>query len=993
MASQTFHAQQGWQKFNVPKGVKRVHADLQGAGSGNARGGRVQGWIKVQDDDVLYLLVGTAGGSAPGHQGGSGGFGGGGEGGDGSSGRSGGRGGGGAAAIRMNGTDGTIKAVAGGAGGRSGDGGDGGDGGPQTGQHGNLGNAGGGQAGNATGGTQLQGGKGGASGGPSGLDGKDGDNGGLGKGGHGGQQTTLTSDGGGGGGGGYRAGGGGVASLVGQYPGGGGGGGSNFTGGFYTGTSNSQGGGNTGDAVIVITWDSPPPANQPPSAPSDAKVDGKPESDGMSTRSTGRVKVSAIVRDQDQRTVDPAHTGDPATQKHGPARLLVRYSAHSDFHNAAQERSTFVDYGKRAEVTLTGLAQNTRYYLRLYAEDKQGKLSNTYNAVNFWTNRSPNAPLLQAPADNAIVLETDTTTFDWSPQDPDDNDHQSAFEIKWRRTSADVSGDWQTEKRTTSFDNFLVGPGEFKNGSYYEWTVRTRDDQQAWGPFAIPRSFYVTGVVNVPTPLSPRKGQAVDVSGPVTVRWKFNGSHSGDAQTRADVRYRVVGAAEWVTDIGTGNTAQEWTFGEGTFVAGYQYEWQVRTYTTTSPSDWSDSATFWTYSPAQIISDIIATEFTDELGCGTHRAFIYDRGGQVYRGEVTPLETVMWSRKRDDIGSAQIVTNGFGSDCGELLKTVHTWIHELVIFRDGKRVFEGPITLITDTPTGFTIEAKDVMGYVYRRIQRQGYNDSWHQVQGVVEGLPSVVQRAGLIVADALSRNDPNVLPYLTLLSYNDDARESRVLKDYQKTAWEEIDDMAANAGLDYSVIGRRIIFNDTHRPVGRLPEMRSEMFSDPPVISEYGMLLADYYAVTNNTGLWGAVEKEGSPYGGVELLVSSFTEIGAADTSKMTRAQIQQVEQVLVEQARRGIASRYPAPYIVRVPDNSMLMPTTPVDINQLVPGVWIPLRAEGTVIEVTQWQKLDAVTVTEAKGAEQVRVTMSPAPNAGQDPDANVTDATEDT
>ena len=76
---------------------------------------------------------------------------------------------------------------------------------------------------------------------------------------------------------------------------------------------------------------------------------------------------------------------------------------------------------------------------------------------------------------------------------------------------------------------------------------------------------------------------------------------------------------------------------------------------------------------------------------------------------------------------------------------------------------------------------------------------------------------------------------------------------DWAKTAWDEIDDMAANAGLDYSVTGRRIILNDTHRPVGRLPEFRSTYFASPPKISEYGMLLADVYGVTNGTGLWGA--------------------------------------------------------------------------------------------------------------------------------------------
>lgn len=74
-------------------------------------------------------------------------------------------------------------------------------------------------------------------------------------------------------------------------------------------------------------------------------------------------------------------------------------------------------------------------------------------------------------------------------------------------------------------------------------------------------------------------------------------------------------------------------------------------------------------------------------------------------------------------------------------------------------------------------------------------------------------------------------------------------------------------------------------------------------------------------------------------------------------------------------------------MPDNSTLHPDTPVTINQLVPGVWIPLRARGTVRDVAQWQKLDLVTVEQDASGEKISVTTSPAPNRGVDPDAEDT------
>jgi hypothetical protein len=74
----------------------------------------------------------------------------------------------------------------------------------------------------------------------------------------------------------------------------------------------------------------------------------------------------------------------------------------------------------------------------------------------------------------------------------------------------------------------------------------------------------------------------------------------------------------------------------------------------------------------------------------------------------------------------------------------------------------------------------------------------------------------------------------------------------------------------------------------------------------------------------------------------------------------------------------------IVRLPDNSTLNPECNVDINDLVPGVWIPLRASSTLRPVSQMQKLDSVTVTQTASGETVRVVLSPAPMRGQDFDA---------
>jgi hypothetical protein len=509
--------------------------------------------------------------------------------------------------------------------------------------------------------------------------------------------------------------------------------------------------------------------------------------------------------------------------------------------------------------------------------------------------------------------------------------------------------------------------------------------------------FYTLGDIFTPLPLSPIGGSSVDSGDDVTFTWRFRSETVGQIQSDANLRYRAAGTEDWTTlfniapDVGDGSP-QFYDLLAGTLLPGVQYEWQVQTTDLSlNLSDWSISAFFWMAPQAGINEDPIPDASVDltSLGCGTYRVFVYDRGGQVRRGEITPIRTLQWERRRDDISQAILHTNGFDEDCGALLRELHCWMHEIVIYRDGERVWEGPIVRITESDTGVEIDARDPMVYVYRRIMRMGYNDSYHATLN--PDLESVVYRAYRIVQDALGYDDPNVLQYLTPIQFPDDAREGRVVAGWSKTAWEEIDDLAANAGLDYTTVGRRIILWDVHRPIGELPEMRNGDFSDPVKVTEYGMSAANVFAVSSNTGFYGVAQTfdtDPGPYGHIEQIASAYGESdNEAVTNPTTVAQKQALINTLTNQAERNLGNRYPTPVVVRVPDRTTVQPHVAIGINQLVPGVWIPLRAVGVLREVTQTQKLDNVTVTyTADEQEKIMVTMSPVPSQFTDTEPDV-------
>lgn len=1017
LIGQTFNYTGDWQTFKVPPNVHNLFVTLVGGQSTNSFGGVVAGTAHVDPGDIVWVGVGGAGHGHSGKDGGGAAWPNGGKGGDGAPGRVGGDGGGGASVLMLNGIFGVpILAVAGGAGGGSGDGGAGGAPGWRQGGNGARADS----SGNvATGGGQVHGGNGGKV--PSDHT-YDGDNavdnamarGGKG-GGHGGTLTNGRVHGGGGGGGGYHSGGGGQAGKNGAFFGGGGGGGSNFVDNLSNITANGIAG-TGGNGSIVIQWfeggDAPPPA------PSDVKINGEDPDDELPLHSN-TMKITGTTTGELVHLflqIATAAKGNPFAAGWTP-----------DFEWPGSQE------GNHQALVLT-LEPNTRYRGKLYAQDFRGQLSPTALSIDVWTDRPPNPPTPTGPADDTEFDPTDTIEFTWTNSDPDaDGTHPEtpdAFGFRWREaasvfaTTGPVIGPQQPSRWNESFfesaATLLDLPASTFPAGVYEWQVAARSGGQ-WSRWSTTSTFIVISVALPPIPIAPLDYVAIFTTEPVVFQWQFRTQTTGETQTTADIRYRLPTGDDDSWIVVTGDTVEPgvnptWSFDPDTFAQDQAYEWQVRTHTTSdTTSGWSTSGFFYSIRPPGQQADFVPLDWTrvkETLGEGVNRVYLYKRGGQVKIGEITPLADVRWSRTRDDIGNCLVHVNEWNADSLGVLSSIKEWATELVVFRtvggQTERVWEGPVVRVTDSTTNLEIEAKDVMGYVYRRIMRIGYNDSYQINAGQQVGMHTVVYRTERIIANALAYDDPNVLPFLTALHHASDAIQARIVKAYNKSAWQEIDDMAANAGLDYSVAGRRIILNDTHRPIGRLPEMSNGDFSDNPIVTSYGMTYATDFAVTNNNGVYGLATRGRDPAGGrhefapatdlligdaaetgyVEQIASQYGEsdIAGTGTNSLTPAEIAALRQVLTAQADRNIANRYPIPVIVRVPDNVSVAADAPVAINQLIPGVWIPLRAKGVIREASQWQKLDSMSCSQDAKGERVTVVLSPAPNAGADPDADL-------
>lgn len=356
------------------------------------------------------------------------------------------------------------------------------------------------------------------------------------------------------------------------------------------------------------------------------------------------------------------------------------------------------------------------------------------------------------------------------------------------------------------------------------------------------------------------------------------------------------------------------------------------------------------------------------VGCTNHSVMVYDRGGFTRLFQLEDVISVQWQRVRDDISVADVTISSPGPDCLRLLEQIEPGRHEMVLFRGTQRVWEGPITLLVEqqglTPT-VSIQARDVMHYAYRLIMRRRYSNAYPNIVTTV-GRAENILRTELERREAPNENPPiNVLPHLQVLTNSDMARTSRVTQAYQATVFEDMDSLAAYSGLDYTVVGRRIVLFDRHRALGRTPTVTQADFQGDVRISVYGMEMATFAAVTGGNGMFGISGGRDPYYGQWEILDSAYDE--EADTAAPTQSELN-------SQAVRNLSGRIPTPIQIRVPENAQINPNGVLTMDNMIPGIQVPVRAKLAIREVQQYQKLSKMQVNDDASGERIQITLVP-------------------
>jgi hypothetical protein len=253
----------------------------------------------------------------------------------------------------------------------------------------------------------------------------------------------------------------------------------------------------------------------------------------------------------------------------------------------------------------SAVAASTACKIRIRAKDTLGYYgSYDQSDANFTIqhNQAPNAPSLISPPNGGSVDLAAGYSFDWTHNDPDASDEQTAFYLRRKVEGAGSyeywnagTGAWQTTevKNPSATDSYTFAGGKWDNGFTYNWSVATEDGQGVKGVYATDFTAIASAgaTVSVTTP----DATVTNTSQPI-VSWSLSDPENDPQQTYQVVVFTLAQTA--VTGFDPAASANTWTTGEVTnetdrnrqilvdLVNGTTYRAYVRVKTNAQYSAW-----------------------------------------------------------------------------------------------------------------------------------------------------------------------------------------------------------------------------------------------------------------------------------------------------------------------------------------------------------------------------------------------------------------------
>ncbi|MFD0208952.1 hypothetical protein ACFVH9_07430 [Streptomyces hirsutus] len=300
------------------------------------------------------------------------------------------------------------------------------------------------------------------------------------------------------------------------------------------------------------------------------------------------------------------------------------------------------------------------------------------------------------------------------------------------------------------------------------------------------------------------------------------------------------------------------------------------------------------------------------------------------------LTEVEWGRVLDGTSSARAVIQP-GSDCCARLGRIGSWRNRLVLFRDGRYVWDGPVTDVTWSLGEVEIVAEDLSVWLDKRVPHENRTFTNVDLSEVAEWL----------ITDGFAPDDPGHTVEIVGKAGITGSRS------YSAGIGQTGDHLRqlAEAGIDYTVIGSKILLlpEDHLVSVGRLSDVD---LPDGLAVSEDGKSLVTRWIVAGSEAS-GVVAADGGIdewYGLHERYV---------EMSEIT----DQASALQAAKARRRVSSAVPVFIDTR---EVTISPQANIDVPSLVPGWALDVTSASTCRQIAQRLKILGVRVAENGGDE---------------------------
>lgn len=373
-----------------------------------------------------------------------------------------------------------------------------------------------------------------------------------------------------------------------------------------------------------------------------------------------------------------------------------------------------------------------------------------------------------------------------------------------------------------------------------------------------------------------------------------------------------------------------------------------------------------------------------------HSVMIHDRGGVRRLAQLTNVQEVKWGRALSRTSTATVVIS-YRACLAQLdvIRSIRSKRHELVLFRGDSRPWEGPIEQVAWFTDRVEITARDVSEYV----QGTPLSKDWPNADGggpnlMTDRIEEILTweltvpytmdtNGGPVEVDRWENVDPpaNVLPYLQVFPSTTLLTRSNTSA-FEMSALEHLLDLA-RSGLDFTVNGRSLMIWDSGEEIGRTRRLTEADFYGEPRVYDAG---SEFAAIAHIAAQEEGTDEDAPPAigsaGAVDPYYGPWTRIVTSAFEEGTDAPTQSE---LNSQAQRTLYGRNPVPLEILVPGQSGIRLSQSLALEHLVPGTNVPIETVMNLRKVNQVERLDEVTVHETPDGENVSVNLIPTGVAG--------------